>query len=64
VVPAGRGDGQIRELVLALMERGYNGFASLEPHLAAAGPLSGFSGPELFGTAVQAFRDILNSAGA
>jgi sugar phosphate isomerase/epimerase len=64
VVPAGRGDGQIRELVLALTERGYNGFASLEPHLAAAGPLSGFSGPELFSTAVQAFRDILNSTGA
>lgn len=64
VVPAGQGDGQIRELVLALKARGYNGFASLEPHLAAAGALSGFSGPELFSTAVQAFRDLLGAADA
>jgi sugar phosphate isomerase/epimerase len=63
VVPAGQGDGQIRELVLALKARGFNGFASLEPHLASAGALSGFSGPELFSTAVKAFRDLLSMAG-
>jgi sugar phosphate isomerase/epimerase len=62
VVPAGHGDGQIRELVLALIARGYNGFASLEPHLAAAGALSGFSGPDLFSRAVEAFRDLLSAA--
>jgi sugar phosphate isomerase/epimerase len=61
VVPAGQGDGQIRELIQALKERGFSGFASLEPHLAAAGSLSGFSGPELFGTAVHAFRDLLGA---
>ncbi|MHB1355452.1 MAG: sugar phosphate isomerase/epimerase family protein [Anaerolineae bacterium] len=63
VVPAGQGDGQIREVVLALKERGFNGFASLEPHLASAGALSGYSGPELFSTAVQAFRELLSAAG-
>jgi 3-dehydroshikimate dehydratase len=64
VVPAGQGDGQIRELVFALKARGYNGFASLEPHLAAAGALSGFSGPELFSQAVGAFRSVLAAADA
>jgi len=61
VVPAGQGDGQIPELVQALAARGYDGFASLEPHLAAAGSFSGFSGPELFKTAVQAFRQVLEN---
>jgi sugar phosphate isomerase/epimerase len=59
VVPAGRGDGQVEELLVALRERGFHGFASLEPHLAHAGELSGFSGPELFGVAVGALREIL-----
>jgi len=60
VVPAGQGDGEVRELLAALQQRGYNGFLSLEPHLAQAGAFSGFSGPELFGVAVKALRDLLN----
>jgi 3-dehydroshikimate dehydratase len=64
VVPAGQGDGQIRELIQELLRRRFNGFASLEPHLAGAGMFSGFSGPELFGTAVNSFRKILAGAGA
>jgi sugar phosphate isomerase/epimerase len=60
VVPAGRGDGEVRELLAALSARGYNGFLSLEPHLAQAGEFSGFSGPELFGVAVRALCDLLD----
>jgi 3-dehydroshikimate dehydratase len=60
VVPAGEGDGQIRELMAAAKEAGYDGFLSLEPHLKVAGHSSGFTGPELFGTAAKALRAILD----
>ena len=60
VVPAGEGDGQIRELMAAAKGAGYGGFLSLEPHLKVAGRSSGFSGSELFGTAVHALRKILD----
>jgi sugar phosphate isomerase/epimerase len=59
VVPAGEGDGQLRELLRALQEEGYEGFASLEPHLAMAGRYDGFSGPELFAVAAEALRELL-----
>ncbi|MEA3408645.1 MAG: sugar phosphate isomerase/epimerase family protein [Chloroflexota bacterium] len=59
VVPAGEGDGQMRQLLRALQEDGYDGFASLEPHLAMAGRYDGFSGPELFEVAARAFRGLL-----
>ena len=64
VVPAGQGDGQLRELIAALAARGYDGVASLEPHLASAGTFNGFSGPELFEVAARAFRDVLQQVGA
>jgi sugar phosphate isomerase/epimerase len=64
VVPAGQGDGQVRELLVALRQRGFDGFLSLEPHLASGGPFSGFSGPELFGVAVDALRKLLSEIGA
>lgn len=64
VVPAGQGDGEIQPLIEALQARGYKGFASLEPHLARAGQFTGFSGPDLFEAAVNAFRDLLNQLGA
>jgi 3-dehydroshikimate dehydratase len=63
VVPAGKGDGQIRELMAAAKRSGYDGFLSLEPHLQVAGRSSGFTGPELFGTAVRALREILDEVG-
>lgn len=59
VVPAGEGDGQLRETVAALKESGFDGYFSLEPHLASAGPFSGFSGPDLFRKAVGAFKGVL-----
>ncbi len=33
VVPAGEGDGKLREILRMLDQRGYSGFLSLEPHL-------------------------------
>lgn len=55
VVPAGEGDGELDATIAALKADGYSGFASLEPHLASAHELGGFSGPAAFGTAARAF---------
>jgi sugar phosphate isomerase/epimerase len=63
VVPAGQGDGQVRETLAALRESGFDGFFSLEPHLASAGQFSGFSGPALFQVAAGAFKDLLRAQG-
>src|SRR3954452_3114630 len=41
VVPAGQGDGQLHETLTALRASGFDGFFSLEPHLASAGTFSG-----------------------
>jgi sugar phosphate isomerase/epimerase len=60
VVPAGQGDGQLRELMSAAKQTGYEGFLSLEPHLKVAGHSSGFTGPELFGKARDALCAILD----
>jgi sugar phosphate isomerase/epimerase len=60
VVPAGQGDGQLRETLAALRDSGFSGFMSLEPHLAQAGRYGGFSGPEGFRRAAQALKFILN----
>jgi len=65
VVPAGEGDGRIPEILReAILERGYSGFISLEPHLAVAGQFAGFSGPDLFKKAVQTLKKILDDLGA
>ncbi|KZN22593.1 hypothetical protein A4G99_19205 [Haladaptatus sp. R4] len=60
--PAGLGDGGFDQLVRVLEQRGYSGFASLEPHLSFAGRSTGLSGPEGFETAVDAFRGVLDNA--
>jgi 3-dehydroshikimate dehydratase len=59
VVPAGEGDGQVKELLQTLVKRHYRGYLTLEPHLKAAGPFGGFSGPDLFHTAVEALKGLL-----
>ena len=59
ITPAGEGEGEIKEGLTALKERGYEGFLSLEPHLYIAAASSGFSGPALFKTAAQALKRIL-----
>jgi sugar phosphate isomerase/epimerase len=63
VVPAGEGDGQLPETLSALRASGFDGFFSLEPHLASAGTYSGFSGPELFRKAAGVFKDLLRRQG-
>ena len=60
VVPAGQGDGQLRETLTALRDSGFAGYMSLEPHLAQAGRYGGFSGPEGFRRAAQALKLMLN----
>ena len=59
VVVAGAGDGEVVETVRALRGDGFDGFFSLEPHLGNVHALGGFSGPQLFTQAWQAFTDIL-----
>jgi len=59
VVPAGQGDGQVRETLAALRDSGFAGFVSLEPHLAQAGRYGGFSGPDGFTRAAQALKFLL-----
>lgn len=63
VVPAGQGDGEWRETVAALRTSGFDGFFSLEPHLKAGGQFGGFSGPDLFRAAAQAFKRVLVEQG-
>jgi sugar phosphate isomerase/epimerase len=63
VVPAGEGDGELLETVTALRDRGYTGFASLEPHLADTNSLGGFSGPAEFGRAARAFALLTDRIG-
>lgn len=59
VVPPGQGDGQVRETLAELRDSGFHGYLSLEPHLAMAGRFGGFSGPEGFGLACAALKDLL-----
>lgn len=63
VVPAGEGDGELLETLGALLADGYTGFASLEPHLASAHELGGFSGPVAFGDAARALRRLTDHIG-
>jgi sugar phosphate isomerase/epimerase len=63
VVPAGKGDGEIDRTNRALEADGFDGFFSMEPHLAQAGASGGFSGPELFAKATGAFTALLDAAG-
>lgn len=63
VVPAGEGDGEIRETLRALAGSGFDGYFSLEPHLTEAGRFGGFSGPERFRQAVQALKRLLGELG-
>lgn len=63
VVPAGAGDGELDATIAALAADGYRGFASLEPHLASAHELGGFSGPAAFGDAARAFATLATTHG-
>jgi len=71
VVPAGQGDGKIKEILTYLIDHNYNGFLSLEPHLGYFDGLENLelnntnkqvaeSGEVLFDTATNAFKCILS----
>ena len=61
VVPAGEGDGAVEAILRdAIKVRRYDGFLSLEPHLAAAEQFYGFSGPDLFTKAIHSLKAILD----
>jgi len=57
--PAGEGDGRYKEILSAAKERGYGGYVTLEPHLALAGKMKGFTGEEKFALAANALKKIL-----
>jgi sugar phosphate isomerase/epimerase len=58
IVPAGQGDGELGAILADACRNGYSGLLSLEPHLAAAGQFSGFSGSRLFTSAVEALKTL------
>jgi sugar phosphate isomerase/epimerase len=59
VVAAGEGDARWPDLLDRMRSDAYDGIFSLEPHLRAAGRYRGFSGPDLFRYASQAFQNLL-----
>ena len=61
---AGEGQGRIPESIAEAVAAGYDGFATLEPHLLGGGPTGGVTGPELFPKAVAALKGILDRAHA
>jgi sugar phosphate isomerase/epimerase len=62
VTVAGEGVGRWPELLCRLAKDGYDGFFSLEPHLASGGQFRGFSGPELFRRASRSFQTLSREA--
>jgi sugar phosphate isomerase/epimerase len=61
---AGEGQGRIPEILADAVKDGYDGFATLEPHLLGGGPTGGVTGPELFPKAVAALKKVLDQVGA
>ncbi len=63
MVPAGEGAGKIAETIADAVSRGYDGFATLEPHLLVAEKSHGFTGPARFGDAARALKKGLDEHG-
>jgi sugar phosphate isomerase/epimerase len=63
VKPAGKGDGQVPELLAKLKGAGYQGILALEPHLVVAGHSSGFSGADGMKLAVESLREVMAEVG-
>lgn len=63
VTASGEGEGEVKEVLLALKGKGYKGFLSLEPHLQTAGKMTGFTGKEKFLYACNALKNILDELG-
>lgn len=64
IVPAGEGDGEIAQTLAAFKNRGFQGTASLEPHLKIAGAKGGYSGSEAYEIAATALFDCLDAVDA
>jgi sugar phosphate isomerase/epimerase len=64
VVAPGEGDAQMAETMKWLIDQGWQGPLTMEPHLQAGGPYGGFSGEQLFEVAVTSFRKVLKEGGA
>ena len=62
-VPAGQGAGQIPWIIADAVSSGFDGFATLEPHLVVAEKMYGFTGPERFGEAAKALQSELDAEG-
>jgi sugar phosphate isomerase/epimerase len=62
-VPLGEGDGEAERILRDAASSGYDGFLTLEPHLAQAGQFKGFTGPDLFKRAADAARKVCERAG-
>jgi sugar phosphate isomerase/epimerase len=60
---AGEGQGRIPEVMAEAVTMGFDGFATMEPHLLGGGPTGGVTGPELFPRAVEAFKGVLERVG-
>ncbi len=60
----GEGEGKIPEVIADAVQRNYQGFATMEPHLLEGGSFGGKTGPDLFAKAINAFKKILDAAGA
>lgn len=63
VTVAGGGDGEVPELLERLRDDGFDGFFSLEPHLAAHDEFGGFSGAAEWTRAHEAFTALLREEG-
>jgi len=60
---AGEGQGRWPDVIAEAVKAGYDGFATMEPHLLGGGPTGGVTGPELFPRAIDSFRAIVDGAG-
>ena len=63
VQPAGLGDGRFGDIFKELVESGFDGFASLEPHLSKAHASRGETAPDLFKWAADSLKKVIDEAG-
>ncbi|MCY4473881.1 MAG: TIM barrel protein [Chloroflexi bacterium] len=63
ITVAGKGDGQVRELLINLRDSEYKGFLALEPHLLISGQRGGFSGTDGMKMAAVALRRLMADVG-
>ena len=62
-MPAGEGHGQLPQIFADLKARDWCGYMALEPHMAASGQFSGFTGPDLFARAAAALKGLCERVG-